>query len=202
MKLFGHPESGHAFKVAFYLAHYDVPHEYEYVDIFIDRQARQEEFRANASYGEVPLLLHDGRALTQSNSILLYLAQRFQNGLGNSQSSEQHCTQWLLWEANKIGLCLPQLRSIKRYETNDHLMAAQPWLLERYRHDVQVLEQNLSDGRSWMVEGSEPSIADFSLFGYLVFADEAEVDVPPKTTAWLQRMKALDAYQHPYDLLK
>lgn len=201
MKLFGHPESGHAFKVKFFLEVFGIEHQYERVDIFKDRSERQTEFRVNARYGEVPLLLHNGRALTQSNAILLYLARQTGCGLGNQPSTEQQCLEWLMWEANKIGMCLPQLRSFLRFDMSDRQRDARPWLYDRYLHDVGVIEDALSDGRSWIVDDTNPTIADFSLCGYLVFAEEAEVKVPEKTALWLERLFALKGFQHPYSLL-
>lgn len=201
MKLFGHPDSGHAFKVKFYLEAYGIEHEYERVDIFKDRSDRQAEFRNNARYGEVPLLLHNDRALTQSNAILLYLAKHTGHGLGSQASSEQICLEWLMWEANKIGMCLPQLRSFLRFEMTDRQSDAKLWLHDRYLHDVGVIEETLSDGRPWIIDDAKPTIADFSLCGYLVLADEAQVEVPEKTKLWLDRLAALKGFQHPYKLL-
>ncbi|MBX2886324.1 MAG: glutathione S-transferase family protein [Granulosicoccus sp.] len=201
MKLFGHPESGHAFKVRFFLTAHNIEHEYERVDIFSSRSERQKEFVENARYGEVPLLLHDNEALVQSNSILLYVADRWQLGLSQKTSLRQQTVEWLMWEANKIGMCLPQLRSFLRYEMNEMQGAAKPWLLDRYHHDVGIIEHVLSDGRQWIVDDAVPSIADFSLCGYLVFADQANVPVPPYTTRWLQRLYELPGYQPPDQLL-
>lgn len=201
MKLFGHPDSGHAFKVRFFLADQDIKHEYEFVDIFSNREDRQRQFQENARYGEVPLLIHDGQALVQSNAILLHLARFFQVSLGSKPSTERQCVEWLMWEANKIGMCLPQLRSFKRFGMDTGQENAKQWLIDRYRHDVGVIEQTLSDGRQWIVADNGPTIADYSLCGYLVFADEAEVDIPQRTTEWLERLFARKGYQHPYQLL-
>lgn len=202
MKLFGNPESGHAFKVKLFLEVFSIEHDYEHVDIFSDRADRQEEFIQHARYGEVPLLLHEDLALTQSNAILLHLATHFEKGTGNTARSRQQCVEWLMWEANKIGMCLPQLRSFCRFEMNDDQQAAKKWLLDRYEHDVGVIERTLSDTRLWIIDGQNPTIADFSLSAYLFFAEEAQLQVPPNTTAWLERITALPGYQHPYTLLR
>ena len=73
--------------------------------------------------------------------------------------------------------------------------------MSRYEHDVHVLEDALSDGRDRILGGQMPTIADFSLCGYLVFADEAKVSVPPGVQAWLTNLATLPGWQHPYQLL-
>lgn len=201
MKLFGHPDSGHAYKVRFFLTANALKHEYEVVDIFSPRNLRQPEFRQHARYGEVPLLLHDGHAYVQSNAILLFLAKSFDTGIGTTPEELVLCREWLNWEANKIGMCLPQLRSLQRFDDSAELKQAEPWLMNRFKHDIVIIEQTLADGRTWLINSKYPSIADFSICAYLFFADEANVEVPARTKAWLQRLSELPGWQHPYQLL-
>jgi len=189
--LFGHEDSGHAFKVAAFLNFANIPYTYYWVDIFASRESRPEQFRANARFHEVPLLLDDNRAFTQSGAILLHLATKEQKYGAENEQSLARCREWLMWEANKIGMCLPQLRS--RYHFNDESIndGAQEWLLARYQHDVNLLNAELSDGRSWIIPGKHPSIVDFALCGYLLLASEANVEVPEQVTTWLDRLCAL-----------
>ena len=49
--------------------------------------------------------------------------------------------------------------------------------------------------------GDSLTIADFSLSGYLFFADEAEVPVPDHVAQWLGRLKENPGWKHPYELL-
>ncbi len=199
--LFGHPDSGHAFKVRLCLSVAGIAHEYEYVDINLPREQRSAQFRQYARFGEVPVLVEDGKAVVQSNAILLHLARQTGRWGGESGETLNACAEWLVWEANKIGLCLPQLRARQKFGADAELEAASAWLMSRYKHDVNVLEEALRDGREWMTGGEMPTIADFSLCGYLFFADEAKVDVPPNVQAWLARLASLDGWQHPYQLL-
>lgn len=199
--LFGHPDSGHAFKVRLCLCVAGIAHDYVYVDIFTPREQRSAEFRLHSRFGEVPVLVEDGKAFVQSNAILLHLARQTGRWGGESDDTLNACTEWLAWEANKIGLCLPQLRVRQKFGADAALEAASGWLMLRYEHDVNVLEETLQDGREWMLGGETPTIADFSLCGYLVFADEAKVSVPPNVQAWLERLAALEGWQHPYQLL-
>ncbi len=201
MKLFGHYESGHAYKVKLCLAVANLPHEYEEVDIILPREERSAEFRRHARFSEVPLLLDDNKAYVQSNAILLHLAEKHDILGAEDSSSFKLCKEWLFWEANKIGMCLPQLRLARKFKDPDLNAETQRWLAARYDHDIGLLNEELSDHREFII-GDAPTIADFSLCGYLFFADEAEVEVPPHVKAWLKRISALDGWKHPYDLMK
>ena len=98
-------------------------------------------------------------------------------------------------------MCLPQLRAFHRFEDHGIEEGARAWLERRYAHDVGVLEATFADGRRWILGGDGPSVADFSLCGYLVHADEAKVAVPVHVTAWLERLRALPAWRQPYEML-
>lgn len=200
-KLFGHPESGHAFKVRFFLCAAGIEHQYEKIDIFQPRELRPPEFQSVARFGEVPVLLDDERVIVQSNAILLHLAQQSGRWGGESAQRQIQCAEWLVWEANKIGMCLPQLRSRLRFGSDEALDGAFAWLSARYEHDVKILDDALVDGRLWILDGDSPTIADFSLCGYLFYASEAKVTVPRNVQAWLDRLAGLEGFQPPAILL-
>ena len=172
MKLYGHPDSGHAYKVKLCLEIAGIAHKYEVVDIFSARESRAAEFKEYAKFHEVPLLIDNGQGFVQSNAILIYIAKKY--GILGAENADifKRCLEWLFWEANKIGLCLPQLRASNKFEQFKLSDGARTWLTERYNHDVQILESELMDRRQFIV-GEELTIADFSLCGYLYFADEA-----------------------------
>ncbi|MBX2823269.1 MAG: glutathione S-transferase C-terminal domain-containing protein [Gammaproteobacteria bacterium] len=62
------------------------------------------------------------------------------------------------------------------------------------------MDRELSDGRPW-ITGDQLTIADFSLCGYLFYADQAKVEVPDQVSGWLGRLTGLPGWQSPYDLL-
>lgn len=200
MKLYGHPDSGHAFKVKFCLNAANIDHQYQVVDIFSPRKDRDLEFVNRSKFCEVPLLVDQEINLTQSNAILIYIANKYQVYAGQSASEFQRCLEWLLWEANKIGMCLPQLRADLKFKGFELRSDARQWLLSRYTHDVGVIDDQLSDGRPFIV-GENITIADFSLCGYLMYAKEARVVVPTNVVGWLNRLKQLDGWSDPYEML-
>lgn len=201
MKLYGHPDSGHAYKVKLCLAVAEIPHDYEELDIFSDRESRPFEFRNNSRFHEVPLLIDDSQAYVQSNAILIHLATKYKILGAEDEKTFNRCIEWLFWEANKIGMCLPQLRASRKFEQFRLSGGAQQWLTERYTHDVQRLETELSDRRQFIM-GDHPTIADFSLCGYLYFLEEAALEAPQYVQAWLGRLSELKGWMHPYQLLR
>src|SRR5262245_36926852 len=106
--LFGHRESGHSYKVRLALTLLGLPHEYREVEVFKPRGERRADWRAASRFGEIPVLVVDGKPIVQSNAILLHLA-RTHEALGWNVDPDR-LTEWVFWEANRIGISLPNLR--------------------------------------------------------------------------------------------
>lgn len=106
-------------------------HGYEQVDIFAARDSRPGEFSRYATFNEVALLLDGDDSYVQSNASLIHLARRTAAWGGESQQRLDRCMEWLFWEANKIGMCLPQLRAANRIAGSELSEAAYAWLLAR-----------------------------------------------------------------------
>ena len=178
-----------------------IEHDYQWIDIFAERSDRPEEFQKHARYHEVPLLLDDGQAYVQSGAILLHLAKPHGQYGGETPERLARCAEWLMWEANKIGMCLPQLRAKRRFNDTSVNAGAFEWLSARYHHDVHLLNNVLASGQDWVLSGDNPTIADFSLCGYLFLAHEADVSVPKGVSAWLERIRQLPGWADHHSLL-
>lgn len=197
--LYGSAESGHTFKVRLMLEVAALPYEYEEVDLRLERAARPEPFRSLAKYGEVPLLVHDGQPYVQSNAILLFLAQHTGAFGGETPERLARCREWLFWEANRIGTSLPHLRYGQRFEPQSYPPGVLDWMRARFDADIGRLDDELSDGRSFLL-GDSPTVADFSACGYMFWPEQARVSFPPHVTAWLERIRALPGWRHPYQM--
>jgi len=197
LELFGNRDSGHSYKVSLMLALSGVSHDYTEIDLDVPRPERPEPFRSLAKYGEVPLLVHDGRAYVQSNSILLHLAE-FTGALGGeSRERLEQVREWLFWEANRIGFSLANLRYGQKYLPAGAASDGQAMLRDRFNADVIRLEAELADGRAFIL-GEQPSVADISLCAYMFWPEEAKVTYPAGVQAWLDRISALPGWAHPY----
>ena len=198
LTLYGSLQSGHAFKVRLALSIAGLAHDYHEIDIDSPRESRPEGFRKAARFGEVPTLVADGNAMVQSDAILCWLAEETGRFGGETRQRLQRVREWLFWEANRIGMCLPQLRWGRAIEPGSIAPDALAFLQARYDLDVARLDRELSDGRGFIVD-DEPTVADFSLCGYLVFADEAKVMVPAHVRGWLDRLKSLPGWRDPLE---
>lgn len=200
MKLYGHPRSGHSFKVKFCLEAAGIEHDYEVIDIFSEKSSRNAEFIEKSKFCEVPLLVDEETNLIQSNAILVYIATKYGVYGASSDSELQSCLEWLVWEANKIGMCLPQLIADKKMPGWELNVGVKEWLLARYTNDVAVIDNQFADGRRYII-GDHLTIADFSLSGYLMYAQEAEVSVPKNIALWLHRLMSIDGWASPHTML-
>lgn len=198
--LYGHPDSGHSYKVKLALTVLGVPHAYRHVEVFAPRDERRADWREASRFGEIPVLVVDGKAIVQSDAILLHLA-RTHDALGWDVDPDR-LTEWMFWEANRIGLSLPNLRLYRHLEPASGSPDLIAWLEARLERDLDRLEQELSD-RPFLM-GAAVSAADLACCGYMFFADQAAVELErwPAVTAWLGRIRALPGWAHPYDLLK
>lgn len=199
LKLYGSCESGHSYKVQLMLAVAGVAHDYQEVDLRLARDARPEPFRSLSRFGEVPLLVDGGKVYAQSNAILLHLAGKLGRFGGESPERLARVTEWLFWEANRLGFSMAHLRYGQKFDPAAYAGTVLPWFHHRFDADIARLEEELADGRAFLLD-EQVSAADFSLCGYLYWADQANVAYPPGVVGWLQRISALPGWAHPYQM--
>ena len=190
--LYGHADSGHAHKVALALALSGLPHQIVTVDIWAPRDTRPAAFLNVSPFAEVPVLVKDGIALTQSAAILLELAQQFGVLGGDDPAQMTRARALMFWEANRIGMCLPQLIWAKTHP-QDVPQGAVEWLTTRYGVDVARFDKLLND--SAFFHGANAGIADCCLYGYTQWHYKAGVEASAAMAAWLHRMRRLPAYR-------
>jgi glutathione S-transferase len=196
--LYGSRESGHAYKVKLALSFLDVAHEYRDVDLRVPLSERRSDFRLVSPFGEVPVFVHDNFSLAQSNAILLHLVRQTRQ-LGARDIDV--VTQWLFWEANRIGLSVPNLRHALKFEP-DTPREALAWLRSRAVRDLERLDLQLAD-RPFIL-GAECSAVDVACCAYLFWPEQAQLDLAlwPNVARWLDRIRNLRGWQAPYDLLQ
>ncbi len=196
MKLYGHEDSGHAYKVALALTLSELPYDYEWVDIWRPCYERPAEFRENSRWCEVPLLMIDGKALIQSGAILEYLCRHY--GIFGGGVTFDRASEWVLWEANRIGMCLPQLiqAQITPEEFTPDVI---DWLKARLAIDQKRLDDALAE--SDFLGGEAPSIGDIAVFGYVYKSIERGLNFTPNIMRWSEKICAMEYFQTPESLL-
>lgn len=193
--LYGHPDSGHACKVALALSIAGLAHRAVWVDIWADPATRPAELRAASPFSEVPLLVIDGAPYFQSGAILLEIATRFGCLGGETPAGIRRGRELLMWEANRIGMCVPQLRQARRLKGEGFPPGAVEWL--RMRYDVDCGRFAILLGDDPFFHGAMPGIGDCAIWGYAQWLAEAGVEPTPTMHAWLERMRGLAPMKSP-----
>jgi glutathione S-transferase len=195
-RLYCFAQSGNAFKAALMLNLCGAKWEPRFVDFFAG-ETRTPEYRAINEMGEVPVLEHAGKRLSQSGVILHYLADHFRKFRGENP---QEVLRWILWDNHKFTSYIATYRWMitlaKVGEPQVH-----EFLRGRIKGALTILNSHLEKGA--FVVGNQPTIADISLCGYLYWPEEFGVSWSdhPRIGAWLERIKALPGWVYPYDLM-
>jgi len=193
-------QSGNAFKAALMLQVCGAKWAPRFVDFF-NGETRTPEYRANINeMGEVPVLEHKGKRLSQTGVILHYLADHFGKFGGKSEEQKREVLRWILWDNHKLTSYIATLRYMVTL-TKTGEPAVHEFLRGRIKTSLGILDLHLS--KSAFVAGAEPTIADFSLCGYLYWPDEFGVSWSdyPRIGAWLERIRKLPGWVHPYELM-
>jgi glutathione S-transferase len=197
-------QSGNAYRVALMLNLIGADWKPEFVDFFAKGLPRTAEWRADVNeMGEVPVLDHNGKRLTQSGVILTYLADLTGKFKPQTEDERLEALRWIIFDNQKLNGYLGPYRFLRNFAKPAGDPAAMAFLKGRIDNSLRILDGRLA--RAPFVIGDHPTIADISLVGYLYYpAEEFGFDMAatyPNIAAWLERMKALPGWAHPYDLM-
>ncbi|HVZ00517.1 MAG TPA: glutathione S-transferase [Dongiaceae bacterium] len=194
-------ESGNANKVALMLALTGADWEPVWVDYF-NGATRTEAFRGEVNeMGEVPVLEHGSRRLTQSGVILHYLAEQTGRFGGRNAEEDREILRWILFDNHKFTSYYATLRFLFGLQKSGETPVTE-FLRARARGAYGIVDKHLA-GREFLV-GDRPTIADLSLAGYVFYTEPTGIDRQqefPNVEAWAARIAALPGWQHPYALM-
>jgi glutathione S-transferase len=196
-------QSGNSFKVAFFLRALGAPFETVAVDFF-GGETRDGGWRERTNaMGEVPVLEDGARRLTQSGVILTYLARKHGAYGGRDADDELEVLRWLLFDNHKFTSYFASFRFAKAFGPKPPDPAVMAWLGSRIDAAYAIVDRHLAS--SEFMVGTRPTIADFSLAGYVFYpADESGYEIEPRfphLAAWRERMRALPGWASPYDAM-
>ena len=191
IKLFRHPLSGHAHRVELLLSLLGLPSELVFVDL-ANGAHKQPEFLAINAFGQVPVIDDNGTLVSDSNAILVYLAQKYGNGnwLPSDPLGAAKVQRWLSVAAGQIasGPARARLITVFGAPYNAEETIANSHALLR------VVEQELAN--STYLAGNQPTLADVAGYTYIAHAPEGNVSLNdyPNVRAWLARVEALPGF--------
>lgn len=195
MLLYGNTDSGHSYKVQSFLLLTNTPHKFQWIDLSLSRDLRLAEFVSASKFGEVPVLVSEGRNFCQSNAILIYLAKHTKYFCGKDEQDWQTILEWLSWESNRIGFSVPNLRFLLRESSQPSEVLA--YLHQRAIIDLIFLNKVLLDHEFLLPSG--PTIADISCSAYLFWLKQAglKIDLFDNVKRWLSSISSLPHWVHP-----
>jgi len=193
-------QSGNAYKAALMLNLCQADWAPRFVDYF-DGETRTPAYRQINEMGEVPVLGHKGMRLCQSGVILDYLAAQLGQFGPSNEDERREILRWLLFDNHKLTSYTATLRFMLTFgKTGESSVTV--FLRTRSNGALTVLNAWLNT-RKFAVE-NRPTIADFSMCGYLFWPDEIGVNWNkdyPNIARWLNDIAALPGWVHPYELM-
>jgi glutathione S-transferase len=203
-QLYCFAQSGNSYRVALMLNMIGADWEPIFVDFFKSGVQRTPAFRDTINeMGEAPVLVHRTKKLSQSGVILTYLAAHSGRFLPQGEGGRLEALRWILFDNHKVGGQLGTYRFLRCFARPPGDPIVTNFLRMRIDGSLGILDKHLAD-RLYIL-GDKPTIADLSLIGHLYYpAEELGFDVGQEHQnigAWLDRIKALPKWGHPYDLM-
>lgn len=186
------PKSGHSHRVELMLSLLELP--YQTIDVDMANGAHKvADFLTMNPFGQVPAINDNGVTLGDSNSILVYLVNKYDDKhQWNSQDPVKaaHIQRWLSVAAGEVAFGPALARLAKVFGANvDHELASSK--------AVSLFEiiNNFLDGRTTLV-GDNYTIADIACYSYIAHAPEGGVSLVkyPNISRWLDGIESLDNF--------
>jgi len=187
MKIYGDKKSGNCLKVSWTADFLGLPYQWIETDI-MQGESRTPAFLALNPAGQVPaVVFDDGRALAQSNAIILHLAEG--SALIPADAYDRaRMLEWMFWEQYSHEPYVAVARFQVRY-LGKPVEELEPRLVERGAAALARLEQGLA-GTPFLV-GDVVTLADVALVAYTRVAHEGgfSLELYPAVKAWVARVE-------------
>ncbi|MCV2401810.1 glutathione S-transferase family protein [Marinomonas sp. C2222] len=161
-------------------------------------ETRTEEFLAISPNGKIPVLeLDNGECLSESNAILLYLAEKYESPLLPSKPIEKAAVyKWLFWEQYSHE---PNIASPRFWLTHDAMDELKEQMLpNRIKEGNAALKlMNETLELQTFLAGEKITLADICLFAYTHVAEEGgsyDLGQYPNILRWISTIESMDWY--------
>jgi len=189
VKIYGDARSGNCLKVRWTAEHLAIPYEWIDVDV-LSGDTRTEDFLKINPSGQAPaVILPDGRTLSQSNAIIVYLAGLSNSGLlPNDLYERAKVDEWLFWEqySHEPSIAVRRFQKAFLKKADNEI---DPQLLSKGRRALGQMELALQGG-DYLV-GAAVTVADIALVAYTRVAHEGGFDLGdfPNIRRWVARVE-------------
>ena len=199
-QLYCFAQSGNCYRAALMLNLIGAKWEPIWIDFFGSGVQRTPDYREGVNeMGEVPVLVHGDKKLTQSGVILTYLSDLTGKFKPQGEDERLEALRWIIFDNQKVNRFLGPFRFLKNFAKPAGDPAVLAFMKGRFDSALGIVNKRLT-GRQFLVS-DKPTIADVSMTAYLYYpAEEFGFDIAkdhPAIGAWLERMKALPGWKHP-----
>ncbi|MTD26056.1 glutathione S-transferase family protein [Erwinia sorbitola] len=190
LTLYGTALSGHVHRVKLLLTMLGLPYTWIEAGAEVRKSA---EYRALNPLAQIPVLVDDGIAISDSNAILIWLVKRYAPASGwlpQDLLEEVQVHQWLAKAAGEIRYGVASARLIKQFNAQENYDSA----VQVAKKFLPTLEAHLSE-RLWLA-GERATIADLACYAYVACAPEGGIRLEPypAINSWLRRIAALPGF--------
>src|ERR1700752_3953200 len=176
-QLYCFAQSGNAYRAALMLNLIGADWQPVFVDFFKGGETRTPKFRTEVNeMGEIPVLAHGAKKLSQSAVILTYLADATGRFKPDGEDARLEALRWIIFDNQKVNGFLGPYRFLKNFARPGGDPAVLAFLKGRIDGNLSIINKRL-EGRKFLL-GDRPTIADVSLAGYLYYpAEEFGFDI-------------------------
>ena len=200
LTLYTTPLSANGRKVLAAAQHLGLSPEVKHVNVY-SGEGRTAEYLAINPSGKIPTLVDGDFVLSESNAILVYLAEMHAEHQLSSRTARDRAniSRWLFWEASAWQPALTTVMApvvAQRLGLVPALPAATAsWDDAAFRRVAVLLDEHLG-GNTFMV-GDRLTIVDFSIAGMMTYARAAQFPFGSFTqiAAWYERIEQSHAWQ-------
>ena len=115
-QLYCFAQSGNAYRVALMLNLIGADWQPVFVDFFVKAVTRTSAYRTDVNeMGEVPVLVHGAKKLSQSGVCLTYLAKRSAQFEPGGEDEELEALRWIIFDNQKVNGYLGPYRFLRRF---------------------------------------------------------------------------------------
>lgn len=202
--LYGSPHSLPTYKVALMLRLSGEPFSFRYVS-FQKGMHKAPEFLALSRWGQVPVLVDNGRVHLQSAAIVEHLAETLNRFRGSDVATRQSVREWLYWDVDALFPPVFGSYGVQLGQRGLLPISVDPAIADYHRRRAEAaltaLDAHLTHGG--YLCSAEPTIADLFCFGDVAFADVCGFDLNHWTNVagWAQRLRSLPGFKAPFELL-
>jgi len=202
--LYGSPHSLPTYKVAAVLHMSGQPFSFRYVS-FQKGVHKTPEFRALSRWGQVPVLVDDGRTYLQSSAIIEHLADALQRFQGTDAVTRQFVREWLFWEVDVLFPPIFNCHGVYLGKQKLLPISVEPAIADyharRAEAALSVLDSHLNTGG--YLCSPEPTVADLVCRCDVAFAEITGINLErwQNVAAWAGHIAQLPGFKVPLELL-